>query len=102
MQAVDAAECEEVNNSNAPTQVQGRGACGDVQPVTVWGKKELCISLVYGGCCLLALSKFLACNGFQSSEFWCASLFDVCYVFFECQTVVVCDFYDFHLVGVRE
>ena len=26
---------------------------------------------------LLALSKFLACNGFQSSEFWCTSLFDV-------------------------
>ena len=53
------------------------------------GSDEL---FVYGGCRLLALSKSLTCKGFQNSEFWCAFLFDVCYVFFECQTIVVCDF----------
>ena len=43
------------------------------------------------GGCLLALSKILACYGFESSEFWCASEFDDSYVVLESQTVVVDD-----------
>jgi len=54
---------------------------------------------VDGGGCLLALSKVLACYGFESSEFWCASEFDVNYVVLESQTVVVGDFYP---IGVRD
>ena len=36
-----------------------------------------------GGGCLLALSEVLACNGFESAEFWCVSEFNVNYVFLE-------------------
>ena len=51
---------------------------------------------VDGGGCLLALSNFLVCNSFQSSEFWCALLF------LECQTIVVDDSQDLYLIGVRD
>ena len=44
---------------------------------------------VDGGGCLLALSKVLACYGFESSEFRCASEFLVSYMVLESQTIVV-------------
>ena len=42
-----------------------------------------------GGGCFLALSKVLDCYGFESSEFRCASEFNVSYVVLESQTVVI-------------
>ena len=55
-----------------------------------------------GGGCLLALSKVLACCGFESFKFRCASEFDVSNVVLGSHTVVVGDSYDFDLISVRD